>query len=62
MVQRDPVWLRFTWAEGIRSMLTIRSLNVSYGDSQVLWDVHLDVRQVRWYVSWVVTAWARPRC
>ena len=24
-------------------MLTIRSLNVSYGDSQVLWDVHLDV-------------------
>ena len=24
-------------------MLTIRGLNVSYGDSQVLWDVHLDV-------------------
>ena len=48
MVQRDPVWSRSTWAEGIRSMLTIRSLNVSYGDSQVLWDVHLDVRQVRW--------------
>jgi urea transport system ATP-binding protein len=24
-------------------MLTIHSLNVSYGDSQVLWDVHLDV-------------------
>jgi urea transport system ATP-binding protein len=24
-------------------MLTIRSLNVSYGDSQVLWDVHLAV-------------------
>src|SRR4249919_2753235 len=38
-----PVWSRSTWAEGIRSMLTIRSLNVSYGDSQVLWDVHLDV-------------------
>ena len=24
-------------------MLTIHSLNVSYGDSQVLWDVHLEV-------------------
>src|SRR5438552_2315592 len=38
-----PAWLRCIWAEGIRSMLTIQSLNVSYGDSQVLWDVQLNV-------------------
>src|SRR3989440_10438083 len=38
-----PVWSRSTWVEGIRSMLTIRSLNVSCGVSQVLWDVHLYV-------------------
>ena len=43
-------------------MLTIRSLNVSYGDSQVLWDVHLDVPPGQVDVSWVVMAWARPRC
>src|SRR6266852_3375846 len=38
-----PALSRSILAEGIRSMLTIQSLNVFYGDSQVLWDVHLHV-------------------
>ena len=36
-------WSKSIWEEVKHGMLTIQSLNVSYGESQVLWNVALDV-------------------